>query len=73
MTKRRMDKIISLYEKERIDPSAFHGVNGNKLYNSNIVNIFNTIHYIYKDMVMVIWDEKNLMLLLLNLWELKKH
>ena len=32
MTKRRMDKIIRLYEKERIDPSAFHGVNGNKLY-----------------------------------------
>jgi hypothetical protein len=27
-TKARMDKIISLYERERIDASAFHGVNG---------------------------------------------
>lgn len=32
MTKQRMDKIISLYEKERIDPSAFHGVNGIIIY-----------------------------------------
>ena len=27
-TKARMDRIISLYERERIDASAFHGVNG---------------------------------------------
>jgi cystathionine beta-lyase family protein involved in aluminum resistance len=27
-TKRRMDMILSLYEEERIDSSAFHGVNG---------------------------------------------
>lgn len=27
-TKRRMDQILRLYERERIDASAFHGVNG---------------------------------------------
>ena len=47
MTKRRMDKIISLYEKERIDPSAFHGVNGIIIiYSIDLLSMSNMLFFI---------------------------
>jgi len=41
-----MDKIISLYERERIDASAFHGVNGTT---ANINTVITTTYYYYNN------------------------